>query len=224
MTRSHPGKTAQSLAAFWPHLSGNYLLSPQVRTVHTRNWFPNCCDFCKTITKSEWFWMQSVSSMFVVVSSLLLLCSGSQNLQCWERMKESDLITDWQGRHMQANNPKHVWHDGSNGPKCVSNLFFSLPVLREELIPVCLNSNPSPVAQLQQQMLWLKGGLAVVGQKLARTGRFSCFHPTSRHDCFGFRALTLLSRKGSQRVLSRNSFMDDHKKLTTRSWWSIIDK
>ena len=31
MTRSHPGKTAQSLATFWPHLSGSYLLSPQVR-------------------------------------------------------------------------------------------------------------------------------------------------------------------------------------------------
>ena len=89
---------------------------------------------------------------------------------------------------------------------------------------VCLGSNPSPVAQLQKQMLWFKGGLAVVGQKLARTGRFSCFHPTSRHDCCGFRALTLLSRKRSQRLLSRNSFMDAHKKLTTKSWWSIVEK
>ena len=133
--------------------------------------------------------------------------------------------------------PKHVWHDGSNGPKCVCNSIFSLPVLQHKILgfnavtlfsamceEVCLGSNPSPVAQLQKQMLRFKGELAVVGQKLARAGRFSCFHPTSRHDCFGFRALTLLSRKRSQRLLSRNSFMDDHKKLTTRSWWSIVEK
>ena len=184
--------------------------------------------------------------MFLVVSLLLLLlllCAGSQNLQYWERMQEWDLITDCQDRHMQANIPKtRLTRREQRSKMCLQFVFFSLPVLqhkilgfnavtffsamREELIPVCLNSNPSPVAQLQRQMLWLKGGLAVVGQKLAKTGRFSCFHPTSRHDCCGFRALTLLSRKRSQRVLQGTPCgwpqeVDD-KKLLSNSC-SIVD-
>ena len=86
---------------------------PEAICCHHKYWqfiqvnsFQSVAIFCKTVAKSERFWMQGVSTVFVVVSSLLLLCSGSQNLQYWERMAESDLITDWHGRHMQANNPK----------------------------------------------------------------------------------------------------------------------
>ena len=183
--------------------------------------------------------------MFVVVSSLLLLlcvlkiCSTER----WQGMADLDLITDWQGPHMQANNPKpHLTWQEQRSKMCLQFVSFRclcyntkkiafcaltlFSAMREGLIPVCLESEASPAA-LQTQRFWFKRGLAVVSQKLAGTRRFSCFRP-SRHDCFGFSALTLLSRKRSQRVLSRNSFIDDHKKLMKRSGlmfnsWQIAD-
>lgn len=75
-------------------------------------------------------------------------------------MAELDLITDWQGRHMQANNP--------NCPKCVCNLFFFVACLttqkylgsiREELIPLFEQQSKSSCTAAKAKAL-IQAGVA----------------------------------------------------------------
>ena len=127
LTKSNPWKTAQSLATF---LATSFRKLAVV-TTSADSWYNSKVlrlFFGKTITKPHWFWMQNVSNMFVVVSSLLLLLSGLKiySTEHWHGMEGCDLITDWQGRHMQANNPKTrlTWQEQQRSKMCLQFVFF----------------------------------------------------------------------------------------------------
>ena len=233
MTRSLPGKTAQSLATFWPHLSGSYLLSPQVRQ------FIHVISF-----QSIAIFLQNHHKIWVILNAKCFkhVCCGYFVVVAvlWFS-KSAAPIDHWPARPTRASKQSQNPFDTAGAT--VQNVFalcffrclsYNNKYLGSTQSPVFCYARRIDSSLFEQQSkssctagktkALIQGGLAVLGQKLARTGRFSYFHPTRRHDCFGFRALTLLSRKRCQRLLSRNSFMDDHKKLTTRSWCSIVEK
>ena len=107
----------------WPHLSGSYL-SLQVLTTHTGTsqvvaFFSKPSHNLNHFEYKVFWGMVAVVVVVVVVVVAALVgrcccccccCCCSVVLQnCstehWQRMEKLDLITDWQTRHMQANNP-----------------------------------------------------------------------------------------------------------------------
>lgn len=147
-------------------------------------------------------------------SLVLKICSTEH----WQRMADLDLITDWQERHMQGNKSRTrlTWQK-QRSKTCLQFDFFSRSYNTKYL-----GSAHSPCFLLCAKYWFVF--LEKRFKSSCTAAKVGCGKPETgknRKAFIGLSAPTIFSQKRSQTVLSRNSFMEDERKLMTRSWCQI---